>query len=96
MTKQRETEYIPVGKVVHATRGIATDAVHAATIEQLFAVKGPDTIARLLAARLRDPSPDRAILDKFCVSTVPRTVRTARATAFSAGTLQNCDIGSSA
>jgi hypothetical protein len=63
MTKQRETEYIPVGKVVHATRGIATDAVHAAIIEQLFAVKGPDTIARLLAARLRDPSPDRAILD---------------------------------
>jgi hypothetical protein len=57
VTKQRETEYIPVGNVVHATRGIATDAVYMALLEQLFAVKGPDTIARLLAARLRDLSP---------------------------------------
>jgi hypothetical protein len=62
---ERKTVYTPApkGRAVHAARGISTDAVYAALIEQLLAVNGPDAIARLLATRLRDPSPHRAILD---------------------------------
>ena len=49
--------------VVHVTAEIADDALYMALLEQLFLKKGPDSIARLMAARLRDPSPHRAVLD---------------------------------
>jgi hypothetical protein len=67
MTKQRKTEYIPVprGKTVHVSSRemMANDAVDMALIEQLYEIKGPATVARLLAWRLRHPAPRHAALD---------------------------------
>jgi hypothetical protein len=55
----------PSGKTVHVTRETAADTLDMALIEQAFAIKGPDTVARLLAWRLRQPSPSRTILDQI-------------------------------
>src|SRR5690348_7095933 len=46
-----------------ATDPVYNDGVYAALIEQLYEKKGPAFIARFLAERLREPSPDRALLD---------------------------------
>jgi len=58
-------EYTPQGKVVRVTPEISDDAVDTALIEQAFAIKGPASVARLLAWRLRQPSPSRAVLDQI-------------------------------
>jgi hypothetical protein len=39
------------------------DAIDMALIEQLYEINGPATVARLLAWRLRKPSPRREVLD---------------------------------
>lgn len=52
----------PRGKVVHATDAVSADAVQLALWEQLYDISGADSIARRLAARLRDPSPHPALL----------------------------------
>jgi hypothetical protein len=59
-------EYTPQGKVVRVTREMMdNDAVGIALDEQVFAIKGPASFARLLAWRLRQPSPSRAVLDQI-------------------------------
>jgi hypothetical protein len=65
MTKQQNVEYIPApgGKIVHARKMMPNDAVDMALIEQIFAIHGPASVARLLAWRLRQPSPRSAVLE---------------------------------
>jgi hypothetical protein len=62
-------ECTPQGKVVHATPGISDEVADTALLEQVLAIKGPAkgpaTVARLLAWRLRQPSPSRAVLDQI-------------------------------
>jgi hypothetical protein len=43
--------------------GATTDEVYMALLEQLLEMRGPTAIERLFAERLRDPEPNRAILD---------------------------------
>jgi hypothetical protein len=58
MTEQKKM----VSGVVHITRGMPVDAVYAALIEQLFETRGPKSVARLFAERLRDPEPHPGVL----------------------------------
>jgi hypothetical protein len=44
-------------EIVHASSANTARDVYAALLEQLFAMDGPETVARLLADRLRDPAP---------------------------------------
>jgi hypothetical protein len=67
MTKQQKTE----SAIVHATDGM-TDSVYRALIEQLFLMGGPTAVAEFLAARLRDPSPHRDVLDMVARSLDPQ------------------------
>ena len=54
MTKRRpKTE----SEIVHASSANTARDVYAALLEQLFAMDGPETVASLLADRLRDPAP---------------------------------------
>jgi len=66
-TRSPSGEYIPTpsGKTVHVTRETVDDALGMALDEQLFAIKGPASVARLLAWRLRQPSPSRTVLDQI-------------------------------
>ena len=54
MTKRRpKTE----SEIVRASSANTARDVYASLLEQLFAMDGPETVARLLADRLRDPAP---------------------------------------
>jgi len=59
----------PLGRSICVDKGrMATDPVYkaavcAALIEQLYEIEGSAFFARFLAERLREPSPDRALLD---------------------------------
>ena len=54
MTKRRpKTE----SEIVRASSANTVRDVYASLLEQLFAMDGPETVARLLADRLRDPAP---------------------------------------
>ena len=48
--------------IIHATSVVTNDAVEAALWEQLYDMNGADSIARILAARLRDPMPAPTLL----------------------------------
>jgi hypothetical protein len=59
---------VPVSlrKVIHVTKEMmANDTVDIdmALIEQIYEIQGPASVARLLAWRLRNPSPPRAVLN---------------------------------
>jgi hypothetical protein len=56
-------EMIPRSVIIHATSAATEGAVHAALYEQLYEMIGRVEFARHLAARLRDPSPHRTVLD---------------------------------
>jgi hypothetical protein len=58
-------EFIPSGKTVRVTRETDNDALGMALDEQVFDVQGPASFAELLAWRLRQPSPSRAVLDQI-------------------------------
>jgi hypothetical protein len=65
-TRSPSGEFIPnpLGNPVRVTgETMANDAVVIALGEQAFAIYGPASFARLLAWRLRQPSPSRAVLD---------------------------------
>jgi hypothetical protein len=51
------------GKTIHAPGKPWDDNIFAAAIEQLYALKGPTAVARLLSTRLRDRSPSRVVLN---------------------------------
>src|SRR5262249_53145016 len=74
----------PLGRPVCVDHGrMASDPVYeadvtAALIEQLYETNGPAFIARFLAKRLREPSPDRAFLDMVASSLEPQSNETFR------------------
>ena len=74
----------PLGRSVCVDHGrMATDPVYeadvtAALIEQLYEINDPAFIARFLAKRLREPSPDRAFLDMVASSLEPQSNETFR------------------
>lgn len=62
MTKRRQKDR---SAIIHVTKidGVYRQDVHLALMEQLFEMRGSDTVASYLAKQLRDPSPARKILD---------------------------------